>query len=341
MTRLIPDATEISVPEPRRKANGDFYAQVMYKGKRYPVSAPTLEEYKAKAREIKRGIIPQAETESVKMIDLFNGYIENRRGKISPRTISNYEHCVRKPLIPVNDLAPEAVDWQKFIDDSCETYAGDSVRLYWRFIRASLNMFGYPVPKVNLPKKAKKDTILDGDQIKILLEHIRGDDAEAAIILCLHSLRVSEALAVEVEDIYDDVIHVNKTFVKDEHERYRIEKRTKTETSTREIPVFIPRLYETLPTTGRVCHYYPSRFTEKVKTLCKTAGLPECTPHDLRRSFASLAYSLRDIPERRIMEYGGWSSPEIMHEAYVRLYARTSKTDAQPLKDYFNFTTKP
>lgn len=336
--RLVPDATEIRVPEPKRKADGSYFAQVMYGNKRYTVSAPTLDEYKAKARDIKLGNVPEDEAvEFVSLGDVIDRYISDKHDKLSARTVLNYKSIRENVLDDPAVCSVYAIDWQKLVDYLSKTYSGGYIHVTWALIKIAMEYSGFSVPSVELPKANKRSTILDDNEIKVLLEHIRGSKYEAAIILALHSLRRAEILALEVEDIYDGFIHVNKEYVPDEYRVFNVENKTKTEKSTRKIPVFVDRLYEVLPTTGRICHCNPSHLTKAVKSLCKTAGLPECTPHDLRRSFASLAYS-RGVPERRIMAYGGWSRPEVMYEVYVRLYDRTSKTDAQPLKDYFNFT---
>lgn len=337
--RIVPDATEIAVPEPKRKANGYFAQQVMYQGKRYTVSAPTLEEYKQKAREIKLGILPQQEEESsfVSLCDVITAYLEKKKDKITARTMLNYESILTNVLADPAECSIDALDWQNLVDYMSTKYAGGYVRVAWALIKIAMENSGYSVPSVDLPKANKKSTILDDSEIVKLLNYVKGHKAEAGIILCLHSLRKAEAFALEVEDIYDGFIHVNKSYVVDDERQFHVENRTKTEKSTRKIPVFYDRLYEVIPPSGRILIYSPSHFVGMVRRLCQEAGVTECTPHDLRRSFASLAYSL-GIPERRIMEYGGWSRPDIMYDVYVRLYTKNSQKDAEPLINYFNST---
>lgn len=338
--RIIPDAMEIAVPEPKRKANGDYTQQVMYQGKRYTVSAPTLEEYKQKAREIKLGKIPEKEPELefISLSDVIEAYLDKKKDKLSTRTLLNYNSILDNVLEDAAVCSIEALDWQALVDYMSKSYSGGYVRVAWALIKVAMESFGYSAPEVDLPKANKRSTILDDVEIKKLLDYVRGHKLELGIILCLHSLRKAEAFALEAEDIYDGFIHVNKTYVRDENYKYHVENRTKTEKSVREIPVFYDRLYELLPETGRMLHCSPEYFSRAVRKLCLEAGVTECTPHDLRRSFASLAHS-RGVPERRIMEYGGWSNPSIMYDVYVRLYAKDSIKDAEPLKNYFNFTT--
>lgn len=341
--RIVPDATEITVPEPKRKANGDYTQQVMYQGKRYTVSAPTLEEYKQKAREIKLGKVPEDEEEPefVSLYDVINTYLEKKKDKLTARTRLNYESILEHVLDDPAECSIYAIDWQGLVDYMSSRYSGGYVRVAWALIKIAMEGSGYSTPSVNLPKANKRSTILDDAEIVKLLDHVRGHSLEAAIILCLHSLRKSEAFALTAEDIYPEngkmFIHVNKAYVRDENYQYHTENRTKTEKSVRKIPVFYDRLLELIPPAGRIVPYSPNYLNKTLGLLCREAGVTECTPHDLRRSFASLAYSL-GIPERRIMEYGGWSRPEIMYDVYVRLYEKDSGKDAEPLMNYFNFT---
>lgn len=338
--RLVPDATEIKVPEPKRLANGDYQGQPMYNGKRYTVTAPTLDEYKARAREIKRGNIPAPEPEykPVILADVLNDFVEASRGTIRETTFFNYSRMARNRFPDAVDCDLEAIDWQKLVDRELKTCKPSTVFNAWAFVKAALKHAGYDVPKVKA-SKGKADThYLDDTEIIKLMNAVRGDPLEPAVILLLHSLRRGELLALDVSDIYDGKIHVNKTMVRTEG-GWEIVEQTKTETSTREIPVFCDRLYEVLPNSGRIYTKAPTYLTTQIKELCNRAGVTECTAHDLRRSFASLAYFL-NVPERDIMQCGGWSSPKVMNECYILLYAKDSEKRIQPLKNYFKFTTE-
>ena len=341
--RLVPDATEIRVPEPKRKADGSFSQQVMYNGKRYTVSAPTLDEYKAKARQIKLGNIPEKEDDEfhfVPLEDILEAYLSKKDGVIQDSTMSFYRIAMDNPLADVRLCSPEAIDWQRLVDHLSKRYSAVYLSHVWNMVSNALEQAGYPVPDVQLPKTPRSNRpFLDDDEIPKLLDAARGSKYELGIILALHSLRAQEVCALDAEDIHDGFIHVNKCMMFNGSE-YVLVNRTKTETSTREIPVLIDRLYEVVPQSGRACPYRPDAFTAAVRRLCVTAGITRCTAHDLRRSFASLAYSL-NVPERRIMRYGGWSNPSIMYDVYVKLYDKNSQKDAEPLRKYFNITSNP
>lgn len=339
--RIVPDATEITVPEPKRKADGSYSQQVMYHGRRYTVSAPTLEEYKQKARQIKLGNIPEDEDEEINFVplkDIIEAYLVKKHGVVEDSTMSFYRIALDNALADVRLCSPEAINWQYLVDYFAKHYSARYIRAVWSLVSNALTDAGYPKPDVKLPKIPRSNRpFLDDDEIPKLLAAARGSKYEAGIILALHSMRSQEVCAINAEDIYDGFIHVNKCMMFNGSE-YVLVNRTKTETSTREIPVLIDRLYEVVPPSGRVCPYRPDAFSAAVRKLCERVGITKCTAHDLRRSFASLAYSL-GIPERRIMRYGGWSNPSIMYDVYVKLYDKNSQKDAEPLRNYFNITS--
>ena len=55
--KQLKDKTEISVPAPRRLKSGTWFAQLMVKGERIPISGSTEAEYYAKARAAKAGLL--------------------------------------------------------------------------------------------------------------------------------------------------------------------------------------------------------------------------------------------------------------------------------------------
>ena len=339
--RLIPDATEIRVPEPKRKADGSYAHQVMYNGKRYNVVGATLEEYKANAREIKLGKIPESEQEApfVRFADIVEAHLAKKQESIEESTAHYYNDILVNVLGDVGECDPEVIDWQVLVNMLSGQYSGGYIRGIWSLIKSALKDAGYPEPYVKLPKIGRSDRpFLDADEIPKLLDAIRGSKYEAGILLCLHSLRAGEVCALTAEDIYDGYIHVNKTMMITDN-GYVLANRTKTETSTREVPVLIDRLYEVIPPAGRIVDYSPNSLSQAVKRACKIANITSCSAHDLRRSFASLCYSL-GLKEKSIMKYGGWSNNRIMNDVYIKLSAKDALNDAEKLKNYFNFTAK-
>ena len=102
----------------------------------------------------------------------------------------------------------------------------------------------------------------------------------------------------------------------------------------------IPRFLDLLPEKGKLVSIPPTTITSHIERACKKAGVTVCTPHDLRRSFASLGYHLK-WSERTIMLLGGWNSIETVHKIYVKLSEKDVSADVRNMQNYYGFTTKP
>ena len=97
-------------------------------------------------------------------------------------------------------------------------------------------------------------------------------------------------------------------------------------------------LQQLIPDSGKVVTVPRSTLNRRVVQICTAAGLPPCSPHDLRRSYASLGYHLK-WSERTIMVLGGWSNIETVHKIYVKLAQKDVNADVQAMRDYYGFTT--
>jgi integrase len=200
---------------------------------------------------------------------------------------------------------------------------------------------GIPVPDVNLPQVPPSDEdFLDFEQIQTFLRAIRGDDAECAALLMLHSLRTSELLMLDASDVRDGVIHVRGAIVQDKDNNLVEKKTNKNRTSTRDIPVMIPRLLEVLPVSGKAVTVSRATFRRHIMDACTANGLPACSPHDLRRTFASLAKHLKWDPVT-VMRVGGWSNMQTVNRIYAKLAEKDRTADIERMQNYYQITTEP
>ena len=124
--KQLKDKTEISVPAPRRLKSGTWFAQLMVKGERVPISGSTEAEYYAKARAAKAGLLEAKKPDNRLVKDLVADYIKAREDVASASTIDGYERKARNNLqglmqLHVKDLTRSCV--QAAIDN------GDSVRI--------------------------------------------------------------------------------------------------------------------------------------------------------------------------------------------------------------------
>jgi integrase len=150
--------------------------------------------------------------------------------------------------------------------------------------------------------------------------------------MLLHGLRLSEmrGLTWDNIDLKNGVMTVKGALVRGPDGEVA-KKQNKNATSTRPVPIMIPRLLELLKAAdgkaGPVVVIGAGTMLDDVKRACKRAGVTEVTCHGLRHSFASLCYYL-EIPERQIQEWGGWKDRATLHRIYIRLTA-AGQSEAQ------------
>ena len=331
----IPDG----VPKPRRLKNGTFYGQLMVNGERISIKESSLDAYYAAVFAFKSGIIKtekQEVGETILLSDVIDKYIDSQRNIRSASYIRSMDTISRTRFQDAMDCDVRVIDWQKLINREALLVKPKTVRNNWSLIKKALEFSGFDVPKVNLPKlEPVHHRFLDADGIKKLLTAMKGNKYELATILALHGLRASEFLALEASDIYDGHIHVNKALVRDTYGQQVIQHRNKNKTSSRDVPVLIPRLYDLLPEEGgRLVPYTEIAIYNAIQRMCVKLGLPPCGVHDMRRSFASLCY-FKGLDEKYVMRIGGWSSPNVLREVYIHLYDKKYKENTDVLKDFF------
>lgn len=338
--KQLREEAEIPVPRPRMTKNGAYTAQVMVKGQRVTVTKDTEAEYYTEARAVKLGLI-QASKQAPRILlgELMDKYIADNENVLSPSTIRGYSYIRKNRFKPYVVLYIDAIQWQQMINEEALLCSEKTLANAWAFVSACLRAGGFSVPEVNLPALPDHELAwLDYEQIQLLLDVVAGARIELPVLLALHSLRLSELLALNREDI-DDSIHVNKALVMN-RDNYVVEKNTaKTAGSSRVIPIFIPRLTDILPEAGRLVTYHPNSIHKAINSACRRAGLPLVGAHGLRRSFASLGYHLK-WSERSIMAVGGWSNIQTVHNIYVKLAQKDLNADVQKMQDYYGFTTE-
>ena len=325
-------------PKFRVLADGSLLGQLMVDGKRETIKAANEAEYRAKIDALRTGVMEmKAHPEKRSLQKILRDYIDKNDGVLSPATIRGYEYIYKGRFRAYMQQEAGKIDYQQMVNDEAKKYAPKTVENAWALVSPAFRDAGIPVPEVNLPTVPESDEdFLDFEQIHVFIAAIRGDQCEREALLMLHSLRMSELLKLDASDIRDEQIHVRGAVVVDKNNKMVEKETNKTKASTREIPIMIPRLNEILPAEGPIPTRHPTVIADHIKNACKKAGLPECSPHDLRRSFASLAYHL-GWPERVTMLIGGWDSPDTVHRIYIKLSKKDVSAAVEIMKNYYEF----
>lgn len=331
---------EMAIPKPRQLSDGRWTGQLMVDGRRYSVYGNTQEEYEINARATKAGLIAlRSERPKLALGSVIDRYISANENVLSPSTLRGYRMIRKHRFLNYMDRYLTDIDWQVMVSEESLLHSAKTVRNAWGLVSAALTAIGEKTPSVHLPKSAKKELpFLNYLEIQAFLEALHGKPCELAALLALHSLRLSELLALDAEDISSGFIHVHKAVVRDSSGVFVLKSTTKTELSARDVPVMISRLMELVPESGRLVTGKPSTLLSQLNRVCKNAGLPLVGFHGLRRSFASLCYHLK-WSERSVMAIGGWSNMQTVHAFYIKLSQYDLNEDVKSMQNYYGFTT--
>lgn len=320
----------MKVPEPRKLKSGNWFIQLRLGGVSVPVTAETKTECRRQAELIKAehrtGKKAAARpARSVTLGDAIDGYIDSRRAVLSPSTIRGYATIRRTRFLGVMDDRLSEIDWQRAVSDEARLCGAKTLKNAWGLMVSVLGHCGLPVPSVQLPQLVQPDKAwLEPEQIPVFVEAVKGEAFAVPALLALHGLRRSEIYALDWTsvDLKKGTISIRGAVVRDETNQFVRKETAKNQTSRRTIPIMIPALAELLAKAkgeGRpVVEGSPSSLLKQINRTCARCGLPAVGVHGLRHSFASLGYHL-GIPEREMMELGGWSDTTTMHRIYTHI----------------------
>lgn len=327
---------ELSVPKPRQLPSGTWFGRVMIDGERVSVSAETDKEYYAKAKAIKAGLLEANKSKSgITLKSAIREYIDESENILSPSTIRGYEIIYRNRFSDYMDKDIKTINYQAMLNDESKKVSEKTVINAWALVSPALKNAGIVVPNVRKPSVPESDEDwLDYEQIKVFLNAIKGNPAEAAALLALHGLRTSEFIDLDVSQIDDDGIHIRGATVPNKDHKLVHKETNKNKMSRRTVPVIIPRLLEILPPDGKAVTLHPSSIRRWIEKACVNANLPVCSPHDLRRSFASLAFHLK-WDAQTTMFLGGWSNMQTVNAVYRKLSELDKNADVQRMKLFY------
>lgn len=339
--KQLKDKTEISVPTPRRLKSGAWFAQLMVKGQRVPISGKTEADYYAKARAAKTGLLEAKKPDNRLVKDLVAEYIKAREGVASASTIDGYERKARNNLqelmaLRVKDLTRSRV--QAAIDAKKDHYAGKTIWAAWSLIQSAtgVEIDGLVFPSKKPQKKPPVYSSADLRRLILALAEIGGEVECAGLLAAWLSLRRSEIFGLRWIDIRDGAVRVEKARVYDKQHKL-VEKETKNETSERLIPCdrYILDKINALPHEGeRVFRMSTSGIWKGITQACSRAGIEHGYLHGLRHTNASIM-ELVGVPSVYANKRGGWASDHIRTKTYTDAIPEGDRDAAQMVDDYF------
>lgn len=335
----------MKIPKAKQLPSGSWFCRVRVDGKDIGITRPTEKEAVAEAMAVKAGIKEHASIEGKDktVLQAIDDYIEARSGVLSPATVRGYE-IIKKNRFQkimgrkIGSISPE--QWQSAVSELAKKYSAKTVKNSWGLLSSVITASTGKSISVKLPQVIPNAReFLDADQIPIFLNAVKGRKVEIAALLALSSLRRSEIMALDWNDVdlQKGIIKVTAATVQDADNKMVRKKETKNQTSRRTIPMIQPlrdALEAVEDKSGPVVKMSLTRMYVHINQVCRESGLPEVGVHGLRHSFASLAYHL-EMPEKITMEIGGWSNLGTMRNIYTHIAQRDREKYSSSFLEFF------
>ena len=341
----------MKVPEPKKLKSGSYNIYMRLGGENISITRNSKDVCKREAQLIKaeylagRRIAVNREVKELTLQELQERYIKANRSVLSPSTIKGYEQMAKWRWGGYRKKEIGNIAWQDMINDELGQVSPKTVKNAWALVTGSMRHAGYPVPQVRLAQCPLKDIdFLQPDEIMPFIEEIKGKRYEIAALLLLHGLRVSEVRGLKWEnvDVNRGLIRIRGAVVEGP-DGFTPKETNKNKSSSRDVPIMIPRLSELLQAGGPKDEYVVTLCSSVLlRDIRRATGLAvgrEITSHGLRHSWSSLMYDL-GIPERQVMAWGGWSDIYTMHKVYIRLAAASEARSRQAVTSFFSDKTQ-
>lgn len=301
--------------------SGSYRATIMEKGKRYRKTfdhKPTQKEVLSALAAVMEEKPPEEKKPELTFEKAAEKYCDSKRNILSPKTTREYILMYKRMpewfrLMPINDIDQVVIN--KLVNELSADKSAKTIKNIHGFISSVLKTFRpNMVINTTLPQKRKEEPYIPStEEVKKLLERLKGTEYEIPFILGCYGMRRSEICALTVDDIEGNVVHINKALVQNDKNEWVI-KTTKTTESTRDI--IIPQeTADKIRSQGYVYKGFPNSISRYMSNLEKELEIQHFSLHKLRHYFASRMSAL-GVPEADILHMGGWQSDNVMKTVY-------------------------
>lgn len=303
-------------------------------------------EYAAAEYALKRKRENSAENLTFKTAS--DQYIDDKN-LLSPSTIRGYRIMQRNAFSLLLDKKLGKLETgdliQKQMNENGKKYSAKSLKNQYGFITAVMSHFKISVDSVTL--KPPEDHILPvptkRDALKIMDLLQTAPDIECQALLALTcSLRQSEIAALSTNRVSGNQLIVRGACVPDENNKlvYKETNKSKKGTRNETMPDYLTeRLAERCKQVGEgpLFTLKPGQVLYRFKKLLRANGMPPYTIHSLRHCFAAIMHA-RGVPDKYIMEMGGWSSEYVMKKVYAYTFEDETRKAQKKANRYFDKT---
>lgn len=303
-------------------------------------TAPTRKQAEYLAAEYLAGKRSHPASDSRTLAEAYARYIEIKRNTLSPSTVREYARAASHDFPELMPLRLSQIT-QERVQSAVNVMAGDhspkSVRNAHGLLSAVLRMFAPEIRlSTRLPQSKKTEIYVPTeDEIEKLVRSIRGTELEKAVLLAAFgSLRRSECCALMASDIDGDIVRIRRAMVLDENKQWVI-KQPKSKAGYRDIkmPGFV--IERLVPAeNGRIVNIAPVTLTDYFIDARNKFHLPHFRFHDLRHYQASILHAM-GVPDKYIMERGGWSTDSTLKNIYQHTMSDKRKQVEDEIVSHF------
>jgi len=243
-------------------------------------------------------------------------YIEAKSRILSPSTIRGYRAVLRNMDMSFLNTPLDKITLPKLqtlVNTVAISHTPKTVRNVNGLVMSVLKFYGSDVKSPTLPQKEKKPVYIPTEEeVKAILNDVKGTKYEVAFILGTMGLRRSEICALSKDDLSGNVLTINKALVQNTDNEWVI-KTTKTTDSTRTIVV--PDYVANLINEKGIIEYGPHAIYQALQRTQRRLGIQQFPFHKLRHFFASYMHDL-GYSDKQIQEFGGWKTDAVMKTVY-------------------------
>lgn len=330
-------------PKATKLPSGQWYCRVRVDGQDVSITRSTEKEAVAEAMAIKAGIKKENKVENITLRKAIDRYIDDRSSILSPATKRGYRTLQANRLqnimdMPLAKITTRAV--QQAVNADAKEVGAKTIKNALGLLSGIFGVYGIELGKLTLPEQQKVEKqIYTKDELRVLLDAVRGTEVEIPVLLAAWlGLRRSEILGLRWSSIdYEkECVDISEAMVPDENNKYVV-KGTKTAASKRVVscPRYILDVFRRTQRTGeRVVTVHPETMRRRMQAVCEDAGIPYIGLHALRHQNASTMLLL-NIPDKYVMERGGWSNTATPKNIYQHTMSEGKIAADEAIDSYF------
>lgn len=334
----------MKLPKADQLPSGAWRCRVYADGKTHSITRATEKEAIAEAMALKAGLKEENKVENITLTKAIDRYITDRSSILSPSTVRGYRTLQANRFqsimeMPVAKISTQAV--QRAVNVDAKTVSPKTLKNALGLISGVLGYYGIEIGKLTLPEQQRHEKqIYTQEQLRILLDAIRGTDIEIVVLLAAWlGLRRSEILGLRWDaiDYENGTIHITEAVVPDENHKMVV-KGTKTAASKRVLncPEYVLDVFKRTKKEGdRLVTVHPDTVRRRIEAICDKAGIPYIGLHALRHQNASTMLLL-NVPDKYVMERGGWSNTATPKAVYQHTMDEGRTAANKAIDDYFN-----